>query len=120
MKAKVTCPACGADDVDVRSYESLMALRSDLALFTLTCPHCAARDVYKRQELNCETDFVGMNEKFKAYAEKIAKAALAAKPADVDALKAAVIDGETVEEIVTDCIHVMGENTQLALSLIHI
>ena len=29
-------------------------------------------------ELNCETDFVGMNEKFKAYAEKIAKAALAA------------------------------------------
>lgn len=31
------------DDVDVRSYESLMALRSDLALFTLTCPHCAAR-----------------------------------------------------------------------------
>ena len=65
-------------------------------------------------ELNCETDFVGMNEKFKAYAEKVAKAALAAKPADVDALKAAVIDGETVEEIVTDCIHVMGENTQLA------
>ena len=43
VKAKVTCPACGADDVDVRSYESLMALRSDLALFTLTCPHCAAR-----------------------------------------------------------------------------
>lgn len=43
VKAKVTCPACGADDVDVRSYESLMALRSDLALFTLTRPHCAAR-----------------------------------------------------------------------------
>lgn len=43
VKTKVTCPACGADDVDVRSYESLMALRSDLALFTLTCPHCAAR-----------------------------------------------------------------------------
>ena len=55
-------------------------------------------------ELNCETDFVGMNEKFKAYAEKIAKAALAAKPADVEALKAATIDGETVEEVVTDCI----------------
>ena len=29
--------------VDVRAYDSLMALRSDLALFTLTCPHCAAR-----------------------------------------------------------------------------
>ena len=65
-------------------------------------------------ELNCETDFVGMNEKFKAYAEKIARAALAAKPADLDSLKAAEFEGETVEAIVTDCIHVMGENTQLA------
>lgn len=64
-------------------------------------------------ELNCETDFVGMNEKFKAYAEKIARAALAAKPADVEALMAAEIDGGTVEAVVTDCIHVMGENTQL-------
>lgn len=64
-------------------------------------------------ELNCETDFVGMNEKFKAYAEKIARAALAAKPADLDGLKAAEFEGETVEAIVTDCIHVMGENTQL-------
>ncbi len=65
-------------------------------------------------ELNCETDFVGMNEKFKDYARRIARAALAAKPADVDELKAAEIDGETVEAVVTDCIHVMGENTQLA------
>ena len=65
-------------------------------------------------ELNCETDFVGMNEKFKAYAEKIARAAIGAKPADMDALKAAEVDGETVEAVITDCIHVMGENTQLA------
>ncbi len=65
-------------------------------------------------ELNCETDFVGMNEKFKAYAEKIARAAVANKPADLDALKASEIDGETVEAVVADCIHVMGENTQLA------
>ncbi len=64
-------------------------------------------------ELNCETDFVGMNEKFKAYAEKIARAALLAKPADLDALKAAEIEGETVEDVITDCIHVMGENVQL-------
>ncbi len=65
-------------------------------------------------ELNCETDFVGMNEKFKAYAEKVAKAAIASKAADVEALMAAEIEGETVEAVVTDCIHVMGENTQLA------
>ncbi len=64
-------------------------------------------------ELNCETDFVGMNEKFKAYAEKIARAAIANKPADLDALKASEVDGETVDAVVADCIHVMGENTQL-------
>lgn len=65
-------------------------------------------------ELNCETDFVGMNEKFKAYAEKIAQAAIAANPADLDALKAADAEGETVEEVVTDAIHTLGENIQLS------
>lgn len=65
-------------------------------------------------ELNCETDFVGINEKFKGYAERIARAALENAPADVEALKACSIDGETVEEILTDCIHVMGENCQLS------
>lgn len=65
-------------------------------------------------ELNCETDFVAMNDKFKAYAERIATAALAADAQDVEALKAADCDGETVEAVVTDAIHVMGENTQIA------
>ena len=65
-------------------------------------------------ELNCETDFVGMNEKFKGYAERIAKIALANKVSDVEALKAtADAEGETVEAILTDCVHVMGENTTL-------
>lgn len=65
-------------------------------------------------ELNCETDFVSMNEKFKAYAERIARAAMAAKPADLEALKAFEYEGETVDAIVTDAVHVMGENTQIA------
>lgn len=65
-------------------------------------------------ELNCETDFVGMNEKFKAYADRMAKVALDNKISDVEALKAAAdADGETVEAILTDCVHVMGENTTL-------
>ena len=65
-------------------------------------------------ELNCETDFVGMNEKFKAYAERMAKVALNNKISDVEALKAtADADGETVEAILADCVHVMGENTTL-------
>ena len=65
-------------------------------------------------ELNCETDFVGMNEKFHAYAEKIATAVIANKPADMDALKASKIEGEKVEDVVTDAIHTLGENIQLA------
>ena len=65
-------------------------------------------------ELNCETDFVAMNDKFKAYGEKIANAALASMAADVEALKAVEHEGETVEAIITDAVHVLGENTQLA------
>ena len=61
-------------------------------------------------ELNCETDFVSMNEKFKGYAEAIANVALAKKIADVEALKA----DEEVAAQIADCVHVMGENTQLA------
>jgi elongation factor Ts len=65
-------------------------------------------------ELKCETDFVSTNEKFQGYVSRIAKAALASKPADVEALKAADADGETVEAVLTDCIHVMGENCTLS------
>ena len=61
-------------------------------------------------ELNCETDFVGMNEKFKGYAENIAKTVLAKKYNDVEAAKA----DEDIAALITDCVHVMGENTQLA------
>ncbi len=65
-------------------------------------------------EVNCETDFVGINEKFKGYAERIARAALENAPVDLEGIKAVSIDGETVEEILTDCIHVMGENCQIS------
>ena len=64
-------------------------------------------------ELNCETDFVAMNEKFGAYGDKIAHAILENKPADIDALKAAAYEGETVEAILTDAIHTLGENINL-------
>lgn len=65
-------------------------------------------------ELNCETDFVGMNEKFKGYAEKIARAAMAANVEDVEALRAVDAEGETVEDVLTDAIHTLGENMNLA------
>ena len=65
-------------------------------------------------ELNCETDFVGMNEKFKGYAEKIARAAMTANVEDIEALKAVDAEGETVEDGLTDAIHTLGENMNLA------
>lgn len=65
-------------------------------------------------ELNCETDFVGMNDKFKAYAERIARAALDNAPVDVEQIMGVKEGGETVEEILTDCIHVMGENCKIS------
>ena len=54
-------------------------------------------------ELNCETDFVAKNEGFQELAAKIAKAALANKPADRLALLATVTaDGKTVEQLIED------------------
>ena len=40
MSRSVTCPACGASDLDVCCYDAMMVLRADFALFTLRCPHC--------------------------------------------------------------------------------
>ncbi len=65
-------------------------------------------------ELNCETDFVAINEKFANYGKKIAGAVLDCRPDDVDSLLKCDVDGESVEEILTDAIHVLGENTKVA------
>lgn len=66
-------------------------------------------------ELKCETDFVGINEKFHGYAKRIANAALlAGTSVDIESLSKATDNGETVEDIVTDCIHVMGENCEVS------
>jgi len=59
-------------------------------------------------EVNSETDFVAKNAEFQGMVAKIASAALAV--ADVDALKGADIDGESVEAMVTDAVAKIGEN----------
>ena len=52
--------------------------------------------------LGCETDFVSQNAEFQALADAIADAAIAACPADLEALKACKIaNGETVEEAIS-------------------
>ena len=43
MTRPVNCPACGAADLDVCRYDSMMVLRSDLAFFTLRCPQCGTK-----------------------------------------------------------------------------
>jgi len=48
-------------------------------------------------EVNCETDFVGKNEDFIAFADNVAKAALNDHPADVDALGELSVSGDTVD-----------------------
>lgn len=39
---KVVCPACGAKHLDVCQYDTMLVVRADLALFTLTCPSCGS------------------------------------------------------------------------------
>jgi len=59
--------------------------------------------------LSCETDFVAKNADFIALAEKIADIALENKPADIEALKALNIDGETIAERLTNEMGKIGE-----------
>lgn len=64
-------------------------------------------------ELKCETDFVSGTDNFKQLVTKIAQAAAENDPADIDALKASAVDGVTVDEMITEAIHNMGENMTL-------
>jgi elongation factor Ts len=63
--------------------------------------------------LNCETDFVAKNEAFVVFATKILDAAIANNAADLDAVKALMIDGRTVENLVIEQTGVIGEKLDL-------
>jgi len=63
--------------------------------------------------LNCETDFVAKNDSFVAFATKILDAAIANNAADLEAVKAIVIDGRTVENLVIEQTGVIGEKLDL-------
>ena len=64
-------------------------------------------------EINCETDFVAKNEQFQDLAKRIVEAAAAAKPADIDALNAVDLDGQTVGETVQAMSAKIGEKLEL-------
>jgi elongation factor Ts len=64
-------------------------------------------------EVNCETDFVAKDDGFNAFAEAVARNALAADPADVEALMTTKIGSATVEEARQALISKIGENVQV-------
>ena len=63
-------------------------------------------------ELDCETDFVAKNADFVKLAERLLDIALEKKPADVDALLATEVDGQTVAALVE------GESARIGEKLV--
>lgn len=61
-------------------------------------------------EVNCETDFVGSNDDFRALAARIAQQIIAVNPADVEALLASDMGGKAVKDQVTEAVAKIGEN----------
>ncbi|MCR5697354.1 MAG: translation elongation factor Ts [Marinilabiliaceae bacterium] len=64
--------------------------------------------------LNCETDFVATNDKFVALANKILDLAISSRAADLEALKALQLDGDTVANKVTELSGIIGEKLELS------
>ena len=64
-------------------------------------------------ELDCETDFVAKSADFQALADRILQVALDQKPADLDGLRAAQLDGGTVGDAVHALSARIGEKLEL-------
>jgi elongation factor Ts len=64
-------------------------------------------------ELNCETDFVAKNADFQGLAAKVVAVATATKPADLDSLLKADLDGQTVADAVQELSVKIGEKLEL-------
>jgi elongation factor Ts len=65
-------------------------------------------------ELRCETDFVAKNVDFQELANRILEVAKSLKPGDVEALKAADLDGQSVGDAVQALSAKIGEKLELA------
>lgn len=64
-------------------------------------------------EINCETDFVAKTEQFQELVKSIAKHIAETNPADMDALMASTINGQTVADLITASVAKIGENISL-------
>ncbi|MCL2525570.1 MAG: translation elongation factor Ts [Coriobacteriia bacterium] len=67
-------------------------------------------------EVNCETDFVAMNQNFTDFVKLLAEVVVKDNPADVDALKTLKVPNRdiTVEELFGEAVGKLGENIQVA------
>lgn len=72
-----------------------------------------AKNVAVLLEVNSETDFVAKNDEFMGFVTNVAKVVADKNPADVDALKAETMDGQTVDEALTALIAKIGENMKI-------
>ncbi len=64
-------------------------------------------------EVNCETDFVAKNDEFLALVKNVAELIATKNPADVEALSALEINGQSVEEVRKALIGKIGENMSI-------
>ncbi|MFR6291259.1 MAG: translation elongation factor Ts [Peptococcaceae bacterium] len=64
-------------------------------------------------EVNCETDFVAKTDEFKDLVNTIAAHIAVVNPADVEALSASELNGQTVAALITEKIAKIGENISL-------
>ena len=64
--------------------------------------------------LNCETDFVAKNEGFVALTKKLLDIAVANRCKTIDELKAVVVDGQTVADLVTEESGKTGEKNEIS------
>ena len=64
--------------------------------------------------LNCETDFVAKNAGFVGLTKQILEAAMASKPASMDELKAIVLNGQTIADLIVEESGKTGEKMELS------
>ncbi|GAB6041468.1 translation elongation factor Ts [Endothiovibrio diazotrophicus] len=64
-------------------------------------------------EINCETDFVSKGDDFQGFVQAVTDLALVAKPADAEALKAAEMNGKSVDDARQELVAKIGENIQV-------
>jgi len=64
--------------------------------------------------LNCETDFVAKNEDFVKFAYSILNVALENKPSTMEELKLLKLNGNTIEDEITNQVGVIGEKIDLS------